>query len=85
MASTAELYDEHGETLQSCCTQFRQFGGRDEFEGTIVTVRCLGDNGLVKRVLTTTDGAGKVLVVDGGWLAQAIARHLAVGEEARHG
>jgi regulator of ribonuclease activity A len=66
MASTAELYDEHGETLQSCCTQFRQFGGRDEFEGTIVTVRCLGDNGLVKRVLTTTDGAGKVLVVDGG-------------------
>lgn len=66
MVSTADLYDERGEALASCETQFRQFGGRTEFEGTIVTVRCANDNGLVKQVLTTTDGHGQVLVVDGG-------------------
>ena len=66
MTSTADLYDERGEDLQSCQTQFRQFGGRGEFHGAIVTVRCANDNGLVKRLLTTTDGRGRVLVVDGG-------------------
>lgn len=66
MVSTADLYDERGEALASCETQFRSFGGRAEFSGTVVTVRCANDNGLVKRVLTTTDGRGRVLVVDGG-------------------
>lgn len=66
MVSTADLYDERGEELASCQTQFRSFGGREEFDGVVTTIRCANDNGLVKRVLTTTDGRGKVLVVDGG-------------------
>lgn len=66
MVSTADLYDERGEELQSCQTQFVQYGGRESFEGVITTVRCLNDNGLIKRILTGTDGTGKVLVVDGG-------------------
>lgn len=66
MTSTADLYDEREEELQSCQTQFRQFGGRADFAGRIVTVRCANDNALVKKLLTTTDGAGRVLVVDGG-------------------
>lgn len=66
MTSTADLYDEREEELQSCQTQFRQFGGRSDFSGRIVTVRCANDNALVKTLLTTTDGVGKVLVVDGG-------------------
>lgn len=66
MFTTCDLYDEREEELASCETQFRDFGGRAAFTGTIVTIRCANDNGLVKNLLTTTDGRGKVLVVDGG-------------------
>ncbi len=66
MISTADLYDEHEEALASCQTQFRQFGGRAAFTGIVATVRCANDNALVKKLLSTTDGIGRVLVVDGG-------------------
>jgi regulator of ribonuclease activity A len=62
---TADLVDEHGDALQSCETQLRQFGGRREFAGDIVTVRCHQDNALLKSVLQEP-GEGRVLVVDGG-------------------
>lgn len=63
--STADLYDEHGGNLQVCDTQFRQYGGRLAFHGTVSTVRCYQDNALLKSVLGTPGNAG-VLVVDGG-------------------
>ena len=63
--STADLVDEHGEALQSCDLQLRQFGGRGRFHGPIRTVACFQDNALVKRVLSEP-GEGSVLVVDGG-------------------
>lgn len=63
--STADLIDDHGDTLRSCSTQFRRFGGRTAFFGRIRTVKCHEDNGLVKQVLNTP-GEGAVLVVDGG-------------------
>jgi len=86
MTSTADLYDERGEEVGSCQTQFRSFGGRASFEGTIVTVRCQNDNGLVKRLLTTTDGAGRVLVVDGGGsLASALMGDLIARAAVEHG
>jgi regulator of ribonuclease activity A len=62
---TADLVDEHGEALQSCDLQLRQFGGRRRFHGPIRTVACLQDNALVKQVLSEP-GDGAVLVVDGG-------------------
>src|SRR3954452_2250912 len=61
---TADLYDEHGDTLASCDTQFRQVGGRARFQGEIVTVRCHEDNALLKKVVGEP-GRGKVVVVDG--------------------
>lgn len=60
---TADLYDEHGEELASCDTQFLQFGGRTQFQGEIVTVRCHEDNALLKQVVQEP-GSGKVVVVD---------------------
>ena len=67
--STADLYDEHGDehgdALESCDTQFRQFGGVTRFSGPAVTVRCHEDNALLKSVLSEP-GEGRVLVVDGG-------------------
>ncbi|TVT49896.1 ribonuclease E activity regulator RraA [Amycolatopsis rhizosphaerae] len=63
--STADLVDEHGDRLQVCDTQFRQFGGHRSFSGPIRTVSCHEDNGLLRELLRTP-GAGAVLVVDGG-------------------
>jgi len=62
---TADLVDEHGAVIASCDAQLRQFGGRQLFTGVVRTVRCLEDNALVKSTLAK-DGAGSVLVVDGG-------------------
>lgn len=64
-STTADLMDTSGGSLHSCETQFRQFGGRDQFEGRIRTVRCDGDTVLVKQVLAGP-GEGQVLVIDGG-------------------
>ena len=63
--STADLYDEHGDDLQSCSVQFRHYGAKPSFEGVITTIRCHRDNAMVKATLTEP-GAGRVLVVDGG-------------------
>ena len=63
--ATSDLYDEHGELLQSCDAQFRQFGSVRVFHGAVTTVRCREDNALVRSVLNE-DGTGRVLVVDGG-------------------
>ncbi|MEU4623556.1 ribonuclease E activity regulator RraA [Actinoplanes sp. NPDC023801] len=65
MNSTADLYDEYGERLQSCDTQLRQYGGVATFTGAAVTVSCFEDNALLKSVLGES-GDGRVLVVDGG-------------------
>ena len=62
--STADLWDERGETLNSVALQFRNFGGHSQFSGPIRTVRCFQDNALLKSVLSSP-GNGSVLVVDG--------------------
>jgi regulator of ribonuclease activity A len=63
--ATADLMDRTDVTLQSCSTQFRQFGGRKAFHGRIRTLRTLEDNAQVKQLLSTA-GDDCVLVVDGG-------------------
>ncbi|MDN3480619.1 ribonuclease E activity regulator RraA [Arthrobacter sp. APC 3897] len=62
--STADLYDQHGESLASVSLQFQDLGGRLSFTGPVRTIRCREDNGLVKSVLSSP-GNGAVLVVDG--------------------
>ncbi|MFB0833604.1 ribonuclease E activity regulator RraA [Arthrobacter halodurans] len=62
--TTCDLYDAD-ESLQSVSLQLANFGGRPRFAGTVRTVRCHRDNGLVKSVLNSP-GDGAVLVVDGG-------------------
>src|SRR3954471_7849121 len=63
--TTADLYDEHGDALGSCETQFRSFGGHRAFSGPAVTVRCSEDNVVLKSVISGP-GDGRVLLVDGG-------------------
>jgi regulator of ribonuclease activity A len=62
---TADLSDQYGDHLQVCGTSMVQFGGRPTAAGTVRTVRCREDMGLLKRV-TEQDGRGRILVVDGG-------------------
>lgn len=79
---TADLVDEIGPDARSCDLQFRQFGGRTEFTGPIVTVACFQDNALLKEVLGE-EGHGSVLVVDGdGSLHTALVGDL-IAELAR--
>lgn len=62
--STADLWDERGDTLNSVALQFRNFGGHSQYSGPIRTVRCFQDNALLKSVLSSP-GNGSVLVIDG--------------------
>ncbi len=64
MPTTADLID-IDESLPSCDLQFRLFGRRRSFSGTIATVKCFEDNALIKTRLSEP-GRGRVLVVDGG-------------------
>ena len=85
MTSTADLYDEHGDALQSLALQLRDFGGRIAFEGPIRTVRCFQDNQRVKELLAT-DGAGAVLVIDGsGSLGTALMGDMIAESAVAHG
>jgi regulator of ribonuclease activity A len=69
--STSGLVDRHPD-LASCETQFRIFGRRRAFQGRIRTIRCRGDNALI-RTAFAAPSAGLVLVVDGaGSFARAL-------------
>ena len=83
--ATADLYDEHGDDLQSCSVQLRHYGSRTAFSGVISTVRCHRDNALVKAALAEP-GEGKVLVVDGGAsLESALMGDLIAASAVEHG
>ena len=62
---TPDLCDENPETVSAVAPIFNNYGGKRAFGGEIVTVRCFEDNTVVKAQ-AAEDGAGKVMVVDGG-------------------
>lgn len=63
--STCDLYDQFEAEARVPVTALRDFGGRTAFHGTAVTVKCFEDNSRVKE-LVSSNGASKVLVIDGG-------------------
>lgn len=63
--STCDMSDQHEDVAQIAPPLFRDFGGRAQFHGRAVTVKCFEDNSRVKELLATP-GHGHVLVVDGG-------------------
>ena len=63
--ATADLYDEHGDKVRVVTPMFRDFGARKQFSGPVSTLKVFEDNTLVRSALEE-DGAGRVLVVDGG-------------------
>lgn len=65
MISTSDLSDAHGEAVAVCDLQFRSFGQKGGFAGPVTTLRCFEDH-LHLRAALSEQGAGRVLVVDGG-------------------
>ena len=63
--STPDLCDDNADAVRVCEPLFAQFGGRAQFCGQIVTIKCHEDNSLVKAQ-ADLDGTGKVMIVDGG-------------------
>jgi regulator of ribonuclease activity A len=65
MKSTPDLCDTYPDHVRILMPVFKNFGGREQFGGAVVTVKCFEDNSLVKEILGTP-GAGRILVVDAG-------------------
>jgi regulator of ribonuclease activity A len=61
--STSDLYDEHGEALESCDLPLVNYGRVCEFSGEIVTFRSREDNLILKDIIAES-GNGRVIVVD---------------------
>lgn len=82
---TPDLCDKYPGLVKIAEPLFRSYGGRSAFSGAIVTVKCFEDNSFVKD-LAGKDGAGKVLVVDGGGsLKKALLGDLIAASAARNG
>ncbi|MCT9002559.1 ribonuclease E activity regulator RraA [Microbacterium memoriense] len=85
MTSTADLFDDRGDELDSLALPLHDLGGRVSFDGPIRTIRCHRDNALVKQVLATP-GGGAVLVIDGGGsLESALVGDLIAASAVAHG
>lgn len=62
---TTDLCDQHAKQVQVVDPMFADFGGHVAFAGPVSTIKCFEDNSLVREALEE-EGAGRVLVVDGG-------------------
>ena len=63
---TTDLCDAHPDKVTIAePIGLRNFGGLKSFSGKIHTLKCYEDHAWVEKILST-DGTGKVLVVDGG-------------------
>jgi regulator of ribonuclease activity A len=60
-----EFQAELGKTVRVVAPMFQRYGGRKSFFGQIVTLKIFEDNSLVREMFAE-NGAGKVLVIDGG-------------------
>lgn len=62
---TSELCDLFAEQIDVLDPLFEHYGGLTSFGGLVHTVKCFEDNGMIATILNQ-NGAGKVLVIDGG-------------------
>ena len=63
--NTSELCDVYADLVDVIDPIFCNYGGKSSFGGQVVTIKCFEYLGVINQ-LTNMDGAGKVLVIDGG-------------------
>jgi len=63
--TTCDICDEYPSIIQIAEPLFHSYGGRPSFSGRIATIKCHEDNSRF-RELILQDGAGRVIVMDGG-------------------
>ncbi len=63
--NTTELCSIYTDLVDVVEPIFSNYGGRHSFGGKVVTIKCFENNGLILQ-LASTDGIGKVMVIDGG-------------------
>ncbi|MFT6986100.1 MAG: regulator of ribonuclease activity A [Psychromonas sp.] len=63
--NTSILCDIYADTIDVVEPLLTNFGGRSSFAGEVVTIKCFESVGLIYKTLAE-NGAGKVLLVDGG-------------------
>jgi len=68
-SSTPDLCDQYEDNknvdLRVLDSLFNNYGGRAQFYGQVVTIKCFEDNSILKQ-LVGTPGKGRVIVMDGG-------------------
>lgn len=85
MQSTPDLCDQYPELVQVLEPMLSNFGGREQFWGQIVTVKCFEDNSAVKQLVGTA-GEGRVIVVDaGGSLRRACLGDMLAEQASQNG
>lgn len=62
---TPDLCDDHPNDVRVLTPMFNNYGGKKNFCGEAVTIKCFEDNSLVKEQ-AGQPGNGKIMVVDGG-------------------
>jgi len=63
--NTSELCNIYADLVDVVEPIFCNYSGRSSFGGQVVTIKCFESNGLIQQVVST-NGRGKVLVIDGG-------------------
>jgi regulator of ribonuclease activity A len=73
---TCDLFDKYEDSARVPVVSWRNFGGKQQFCGFAVTVKCFEDNSRVKE-LVATPGNHHVMVIDGG----ASMSHALMGDQ----
>ncbi|PSW19258.1 ribonuclease E activity regulator RraA [Photobacterium sanctipauli] len=63
--NTSELCDIYLDKVDVVEPMFSSYGGRSSFGGQVTTIKCFEDSGVIRSVLEE-NGAGRVLLIDGG-------------------
>lgn len=61
---TADICDEHSEKAQVLAAGYKNYGGVDNCQGEIITIKLDKNNSDLIKLLRDEDGTGKVVVVD---------------------
>jgi regulator of ribonuclease activity A len=83
---TADLYDQYLDTARVPEVAWRSLGGKAHAAGRVVTIQCGEDNSRLKELVTTTEGHGRMLVVDAGGSRRCamVGDQLAAAAHAHH-